>query len=288
MYIFLVHSPWEALTLTWGNPDSLMTEVYHRWPSSQSALLCGWILTVWRGRSWVSSWHRRSQCCPLAWSWPWRRASPSRRCPPGGTSGCPGWRCTALPRLSLPWGKKFLKQIEHKTTSLWGITSNGFTVTWEIIWIPLPSKHVLRNIPLVVGILDWNGITDQASHQKVRFLVGLDCGIKSVKVDVHVIICLHHILGFITVSIEPFQQEERLYCQVRISINKWLLKHRNVKIYLNFSLKNPPITWIISPYCSDSEISCSWWVSFTSVPTRKTTFTFLRASASCAHDSLIL
>ena len=47
-------------------------------------------------------------------------------------------------------------------------------------------------------------------------------------------------------------------------------------------------TWIISPYCSDSESICSWWVSFTSVPTRKTTFTFLRVSVSFAHDSLML
>ena len=60
------------------------------------------------------------------------------------------------------------------------------------------------------------------------------------------------------------------------------------KIELQKCFLITPFTWIISPYWSDSEISCSWWVSFTSVPTRKITFTFLRASASCAHDSLIL
>ena len=54
------------------------------------------------------------------------------------------------------------------------------TVTFEVIWISFPGKHVLRNMPLVVWILDWNGITDQASHQQVGPLVGLECDIESV------------------------------------------------------------------------------------------------------------
>ena len=48
------------------------------------------------------------------------------------------------------------------------------------------------------------------------------------------------------------------------------------------------LTWIMSPYWSDSERSCSWWVLLTSWPTKKTTLTFLMVSVSWAQDSLML